>query len=252
MTPDYETLYRIYIKGVKQVGNDPNQFTGFCRFHDDKKNRSFSFNGTTGLSNCFAGCFQGNAYQFSEKVGHPNPKEFINDFVQFNNKSDQMKMSFKTTEELWKIAEKYNNNLSSEEIADRQILKRMLVGNDEQGRYTFPYHDIDGNIIGIKHHKGKNGESPYWEGDGKCKFYGLQLIRGYDHDEPLIICEGENDCLWLRQLGYQATTGSAGAGSIPKDLSQISGFAEYIIIYDNDSAGKKGAEKLAERLGVEL
>ena len=30
MTPDYEKLYRQYIKGVKQVGNDPNQFQGFC------------------------------------------------------------------------------------------------------------------------------------------------------------------------------------------------------------------------------
>ena len=78
MTPDYKTLYRTYIKGVKQVGNDPNQFQGFCLFHNDRKNRSFSFNGTTGLSNCFSGCFKGNAYQFAEKVGHSNPREFIN------------------------------------------------------------------------------------------------------------------------------------------------------------------------------
>ena len=68
----------------------------------------------------------------------------------------------------------------------------------------------------------------------------------------LIICEGEKDCLVRLTIKEQATCGSAGAGSIPEDLSQIAGFAEYIIIYDNDSAGKKGAEKLAERLGVEL
>ena len=252
MTPDYETLYRTYIKGVKQVGNDPNQFTGFCPFHDDKKNRSFSFNGTTGLSNCFAGCFQGNAYQFAIKVGYGNPNEFIEKDSYFRKENKQINLSLIGSDELLKKAEKYNNKLSPEEIEKRPILRGMLVGRDEQGRYTFPYHDFDGNIIGIKHHKGKNGESPYWEGDGKCKFYGLQLIKGYDHDEPLIICEGENDCLWLRNIGYQATTGSAGAGSIPKDLSPIDGFAEYIIIYDNDSAGKKGAEKLAERLGVEL
>ena len=34
------------------------------------------------------------------------------------------------------------------------------LGMDDSGRMTFHYPN------GIKHHKGKNGEAPYWEGDG--------------------------------------------------------------------------------------
>ena len=101
-------------------------------------------------------------------------------------------------------------------------------------------------MTGIKHHKGKNGESPYWEGDGKCKWYGLQLLKEFDRNKPLYICEGERDCLRMLSKGFQATTGSAGAGSIPRDMNPISGFTKYIIIYDNDDAGKKGSDKLAE------
>ena len=81
MTPDYETLYRQYIKGVKQVGNDPNQFQGFCPFHNDKKNRSFSFNTANGLCHCFTGCFKGNAYQFAVEMNHSNPSEWINENI---------------------------------------------------------------------------------------------------------------------------------------------------------------------------
>ena len=250
MTPDYEKLYRQYIKGVKQSSSNSDQFVGFCPFHDDKKNRSFSFNQRHGLSNCFKGCFKGNAYQFAEKVGYGNPNEFIDNNAQVKKNSEQMNLPLIGSDKLLKKSEKYHKNLPSEEIKERPVLSGMRVGKDDYGRATYPYHDIDGNIIGIKYHKGKNGESPYWEGDGKCKFYGLQLIKGYDLDKSLIICEGENDCLWLRHIGYQATTGSTGAGSIPKDLSPISGFKEYIIIYDNDSAGKEGAEKIAHIIKI--
>ena len=71
-----------------------------------------------------------------------------------------------------------------------------------------------------------------------------------ENQDTLYICEGEKDCLRMLSLGHQATTGSAGAGSIPKDLSPLAGFAEYRIIYDNDTAGNEGAEKLAERLNT--
>jgi hypothetical protein len=56
----------------------------------------------------------------------------------------------------------------------------------------------------------------------------------------------------MLSIGFQVTTGSAGAGSIPKDLSPVAGFIEYIIIYDNDKAGNEGAEKLAERMVIEF
>ena len=250
MTPDYETLFRQYINGVKQSGSDPNQSVGFCPFHDDKKNRSFSFNTANGLCHCFTGCFKGNAYQFAKEMNHSNPSEWINE----NNKQppDHHNEVKPAKTNLFNKAKEYQKYLSEDWIKESRIAMEILVGEDKQGRLTFPYFNEDGKVTGIKHHKGKNGESPYWEGDGTCKWYGLHLLKGFDRNKPLYMCEGERDCLRWLSLGHQATTGSAGAGSIPTDMKPISGFREYITIYDNDNAGKVGIKKLAERLFIEI
>ena len=54
------------------------------------------------------------------------------------------------------------------------------------------------------------------------------------------------------ELGHQVTCGSAGAKSIPKDMSSIKGFAEYILLFDNDKAGSEGAEAWAKKIKTEL
>ena len=245
---NYESLYSQYIKRFKLTQGDK-QANGLCPFHDDR-NPSLSMSMETGCYCCHSCSAKGNAYQFAEAMNHPNPRGWIDDTdKQLLNPQNGRKTAKR---DLWYKAMRYQNNLSVDWIKESKRAMGMLVGEDEQGRLTFPYFNEDGNIIGIKHHKGKNGEKPYWEGDGKCKWYGLQLLRGFDRNQPLYICEGEKDCIrWLSQ-GYQATTGSAGAGSIPRDMKSISGFREYITIYDNDSAGYDGAEKLAEGLGVEI
>jgi len=191
---------------------------------------------------------KGNAYQFALAMNYPNPKDWIdNEGIQ----PLKLKKSRKHLKvDLWSLTRSYQKNLPHDWIDDNPQARGMLVGKDEQGRITYPYFDEDGEVVGIKHHKGKNGESPYWEADGSCKWYGLQLLKGFNRNEVLYICEGEKDCLRMLSLGHQATTGSAGAGSIPKDLSPVAGFIEYIIIFDNDSAGKEGAKKLAERLST--
>ncbi len=71
---DYYTLYDSKVKGIKQ-GSSPNEYAGFCPFHEDRKKRSFSFNSKTGVFHCFAGCESGNAYQFAERIG-TDPKPY--------------------------------------------------------------------------------------------------------------------------------------------------------------------------------
>ena len=78
--------------------------------------------------------------------------------------------------ELTEKAKHYHQNLSEVIKEYFPITKDLMVGI-QNGRTTFPYHDEVGNIIGIKIHKGKNGEKPYWEGDGTCKWYGLHCLK---------------------------------------------------------------------------
>ena len=245
---NYESLYRQYIKKFK-LTQGGKQATGLCPFHEDH-HPSLSMSMETGCYWCHSCGAKGNGYQFAKAMNHPNPSQWIDDKdkqllnTQYGRNTDEI--------DLWDKAKDYQKNLSVDWIKESKMTMGMLVGEDKQGRLTFPYFQEDNKVVGIKHHKDKNGERPYWEGDGTCKWYGLQLLKGFDRNQPLYICEGEKDCIrWLSQ-GYQATTGSAGAGSIPRDMKSISGFREYITIYDNDSAGYDGAEKLAEGLGVEI
>ena len=246
--PNYNVLFRQYVERFK-LTNRGKQATGLCPFHDDH-HPSLSISMETGCYWCHSCSAKGNAYQFAGAMNHPNPIQWIEDTGKQPYRGNYEPKT--PTVDLFKPAKEYQKNLSDQWIMNLNREKRMCVGSDQQGRLTFPYFDEDGNIIGIKHHKSTNGEQPYWEGDGKCKWYGLPLLKGFDRNKNLYICEGEEDCIrWLSQ-GYQTTTGSAGAGSIPRDMKSISGFREYITIYDNDSAGYDGAEKLAEGLGVEI
>lgn len=67
---------------------------------------------------------------------------------------------------------------------------------------------------------------------------------------PVLLCEGEWDALLAEQESegrYVAVTGTGGAGTPPEDLSMLAN-REVFVGYDCDETGRKGAEKVAERL----
>ncbi len=108
--------------------------------------------------------------------------------------------------------------------------------------FTFPHYDKDGLIINVHFHK------DYSIGDGSCKWYPLHFLPRYDITNKLYITEGEKDCISLRSKNKQALCSTLGALNIPKDLSPLEPFKEIIILYDNDEAGIKGAQKLADMI----
>lgn len=65
-------------------------------------------------------------------------------------------------------------------------------------------------------------------------------------DKPFtVICEGENDCLLLRQHGYNAITSTGGAGQFPRMFLPLFRGQKVYVVYDCDEAGKKGALRVA-------
>ena len=126
------------------------------------------------------------------------------------------------------------------------------VGKDSDGAITFPYW-VDGKVVGIKHHKPKtqktNGElkKSWWDGDGSGKWYNSWYFELY-HKDQLIICEGEKDVNRLVQLGYNATSTSGGALSVPPIPDKFNEPKEIILLYDNDDAGVRGAKKCADKI----
>ena len=70
-----------------------------------------------------------------------------------------------------------------------------------------------------------------------------------DHTGRVYVCEGFTDSMLAYQLELKVITSEGGAGTWKKDwCDQLPKGAEFVIIYDNDEAGRKGAQKVANSL----
>jgi len=254
---DFHGLFKGYLQGFKEIGGS--QAVALCHNHDDTK-QSLSIHFGKGLCNCFACGYKANAYQFAVDVGHPNPKEYIvdmnGDVVAPEPKSSKPPVP---PPNLKKLMEQFKQHLKDNTEQFPLSYVRLLqkgtqdlidvcdIGLDDRKNLVFGHHNEKGELIGIKIHK-KNTI-----GNGKNKLYLKHLLGSYDHDIPLyIFVKGEKDAIVLYSYGYQAVSGTCGAISVPKDENGDNevDFIEFwnapiVFVYDNDSAGYKGADKWA-------
>ena len=220
-------IFKKYCTKIKHTGG--NQYIARCPFdgHEDKiSSFSFTTKNGSGRYHCHGCGEQGNIITFC--------KAFREDFTSF---IDQTFKNGKISSPVAKIspkiddkqtvdtvmlrikAEEYSNNLGIED----SFLQYNLMGKDKNGRLTFPYFDDNGDVIAIKHHKGKAGGSPYWHkgGDNRCKWYNGWNLRLYKPSEALIIAEGEADVIKLCINGFQAICSSHGTSTVPDPLPRI-------------------------------
>ena len=211
-------VFQRHCRKVKQLSGD--EFQACCPFHKDKR-PSLHFKIDGGLYHCKACSAEGNIITFC--------KAFREDFTSF---IDQTFKNGKISSPVAKIspkiddkqtvdtvmlrikAEEYSNSLGIED----SFLQDNLMGKDENGRLTFPYFNDNMEVIAIKHHKGKNGEAPYWHkgGDNRAKWYNGWNLPLYKRHKSLIISEGEPDTIKLCRNGFQAICSSAGTNSVPE------------------------------------
>jgi len=137
-------------------------------------------------------------------------------------------------------AEEYAENLG--ENYDKEYYAQR-VGH-HKGGLVFPYFDKDGNVDGLKYHK----PNLHTEGNMSKRWYLEWLMEYYPRDEFLFIAEGETDALTLLNRKYSVISSSGGCQSIPLILKILKEFKGIIIFYDNDDAGRRGAEKLAQAI----
>ena len=220
-------IFEKYCTKIKHTGG--NQYIARCPFdgHEDKiSSFSFTTENGSGRYHCHGCGEQGNIITFC--------KAFREDYIPFIDKnlkngkisSPVAQISPKTDDKqtvdtvMLRIkAEEYSNNLGIED----SFLQYNLMGKDENGRLTFPYFDDNGDVIAIKHHKGKNGEAPYWHkgGDNRAKWYNGWNLPIYKRHKSLIISEGEPDVIKLCKYGFQAICSSAGTNSVPPLIQRL-------------------------------
>lgn len=88
----------------------------------------------------------------------------------------------------------------------------------------------------------------FWPaGKDGAEIFGRDVLPAYT--DYVVICEGEMDCLLLRNQGINAITSTAGAGTFKdKWISFFFHIPNIYICFDRDKAGEQGAEKLMLKL----
>lgn len=111
----------------------------------------------------------------------------------------------------------------------------------------------DSELINIKYRDGKKNFKLFK--DAELIFYNLDSIK---EAKEVYIVEGEIDCLSLISAGYEAVVSVPnGANTRKNNLKYIDNCIEYFndknihIAVDNDIAGRKLRQDIAERFGVE-
>jgi hypothetical protein len=152
-------------------------------------------------------------------------------------------VDFEQLTELYRqqITEDRLESLSQQLGVSIHSLKRLHTGWDGRA-YTFPMRDENMKIIGIRRRFG-DGNKKALAGSRN----GLFVPTGLSKDKPLFITEGPTDCATALDLDFD----SVGRPNCNSRIDMVVRFVKErnaVIIADNDSAGVKGAEKLARKL----
>jgi twinkle protein len=128
-----------------------------------------------------------------------------------------------------------------------------LVSQDDKGPcHVANYRDASGAIVAQKIRR--PGKAFMWRGDpSKALLFGQHLWR--DKGRMIIITEGELDALSVSQLQenkWPVVSVPNGAQAAAKDLAKhlewLSGFDTIVLMFDNDTPGKKAAQECARLL----
>jgi len=227
----------------KRYGEEAVMNCPFC--HDREK--KFSINLITGLYRCF----------------HENKCGVKGDFVSFQKKMGDKPEKLASKNAVVKTKKQYKR--PEEEVypvTDEQVdVYKYLIArgfNDETIKHfrigatvdtvKLPYYK-NGELVNIKYRNIKDKKKMRQEKDAEHVLFNRDNIS----DSTLIICEGEFDAMALYQYGLEATSvpdGASGTSWIDEEWEFINTFKHICLCFDNDTAGKKGAMKIAERIGL--
>lgn len=116
------------------------------------------------------------------------------------------------------------------------------VGN----KLAFPVKDSEGYVMFNKYRHldfVKGGSVPKFSYDkgSSVTLYNSSVLL---HTDYVFLCEGEPDCIKLTQEGFPAVSSTSGAGVFKEEWIPLFSGKKVYLVYDTDSAGKSGAEKL--------
>ncbi|WP_069998242.1 toprim domain-containing protein [Cellulosilyticum sp. I15G10I2] len=233
-----------------------------CFLHNDS-NPSMSYDENLKRFHCFS-C-QGNYDIFDHYIDYYSmgfieaTKAIIKDFG-LNIMLDEEKVKFKPK------SKPIKHKAIQDEVVNKYIESRKIslktaayVGlKEEKGNVVFEYRNAAGDHISNKYRVAKKVSKDdlktWFQSGTNCNtLYNMDKV---DITKPLVICEGEFDCLSLIEAGYKNAvsipTGATSEEWISVNYEWLEQFKEIILFFDNDTAGKDGARKAANRLSNDI
>lgn len=140
-------------------------------------------------------------------------------------------------------------------ITEGQIRAKNLGYGFFYGKWwiTLPVFDQAGNFGFFKLRQdpfdsSHNDKGKVWPKGAKVEIYGWEELLG-ENKEMIVVCEGEMDYLVLQNHGIPTVTSTGGAGTFKDEwLPYLAQFEKVYVCFDNDEAGKMGANKLIAKL----
>lgn len=117
--------------------------------------------------------------------------------------------------------------------------------------YLIYPHCYHGQLVNVKYRSLPPAEKEFFSAFGCRKvMFNSDAIKD---EKVAYLCEGEIDTMTLWQAGYKNAVGlTLGTGTLkPEWFDDLAHLQKIIIIQDADGAGRKGAETIAKRLGVQ-
>lgn len=138
----------------------------------------------------------------------------------------------------------------------RETLDALDVRQDSEGNAVFNYYDTNDVLTMVKYkpsHKAQHGQAKCWCQQNSDTAPLLFNMNRINVNSPLLICEGEPDCLSAIEAGFKNAVsvplGSSNLHWIDENLEWLDQFESIIICADNDDAGVKMQKECVPRLG---
>lgn len=139
----------------------------------------------------------------------------------------------------------------------KETIDKTDVRQDPHGNIVFNYYDLNDTLCMVKYRPShkiiKSKEIKAWcqkDADVSQLLFNMNRINT---GSPLLICEGEIDCLSAIEAGYTNTVsvplGAGNYGWIEECWDFLEQFESIIICADNDDAGFKMKKETVYRLG---
>lgn len=262
---DYQAFYTA--QGLEPKKTRGDEWECLCPFHEDTK-PSFNLNLRTGQWQCHACGEKGNEVSFYAKLHGVSNIEAVRairtqmgggtNVVQLRRSAAAAKPAAPPKAMDRRLADEAEARLlkSKEPLKwlkkarglTLETIQRFHLGlNDKGDRITIPVFDETGALLNLRLYDWRHTSDQKFlnsKGFGAIRLWPTESLVA---DEVLLV-EGEPDCLTACQLGYAGLTGTGGASNWKGEwTAQLAG-KRVAILYDADTAGKEGREKVARAL----